>query len=339
MSLQISAWIRVGKALQNLLDNPSGSPYNEAWQETISLAYRKNAWFKPSQIEFALKGIVRLLEESALTEWAAKYTPVGGDRSKSIGVIMAGNIPMAGFHDLLCVSLSGHTLNAKLSSDDQVLQPFIHSILKEIDAGTASKIRFDGNIKDAGAVIATGSNNSSRYFEYYFGSKPHIFRKNRNSAAILTGEENEYDLILLGRDIFTYFGLGCRNVSKLYVPEDYSFDAFFTAMQSYSEVMDHNKYMNNYDYNKAVYLLNNQPFLTNNFMILMESTQLASPVSAVFYERYRDEDELRQTLDALSGEIQCIAGKKGPVLFGQTQMPAVSDYADGVDTMAFLTGI
>jgi len=333
-------WKQVGSDLQLLLENPDSSPFAGEWEAMLIKAHQVNPWFGKNEVITAFKGIAHMLAAQSLDKWSQSFTQNKTAQGElTVGVIMAGNIPMAGFHDMLCVNLSGHRLEAKLSSEDTVLLPFIQRLLSAHSPGTASKISFAGNLKNADAVIATGSNNTSRYFEYYFGNKPHIFRKNRNSVAVLTGIENEYDLLLLGRDIFTYFGMGCRNVSKLYVPEGYSFNNFFPAMQHYADVMQHNKYMNNLDYNNAVYLLNNRQFLTNNFLIVIEDASLHSPVSVLHFEYYKNEKELNTKLDMVRDQLQCVVSKNGTVMFGQTQLPDVNDYADGVDTMQFLQSL
>ncbi|HEX5002351.1 MAG TPA: acyl-CoA reductase [Bacteroidia bacterium] len=336
----LNAWKQVGSDLQHLLESPDSSPFAGEWQLLLTKANQENPWFGKNEVITAFKGIAHMLSKESLDKWSHSFTLKKTNKvERVVGVIMAGNIPMAGFHDMLCVSLSGHRLQAKLSSDDSVLLPFMLKLLASHHPEAASRISFKGNLKNADAIIATGSNNTSRYFEYYFGNKPHIFRKNRNSVAVLTGSENEYDLLLLGRDIFTYYGMGCRNVSKLYVPKGYSFDNFFPAMQHYADVMQHNKYMNNFDYNSAVYLLNTMKFLTNNFLIVIEDTSLHSPVSVVHFEYYENEKELSTKLEMVSDQLQCIVSKNGKVGFGQTQLPEVSDYADGVDTMQFLQSI
>jgi len=263
----------------------------------------------------------------------------GTHQPVNVGIIMAGNIPLAGFHDFLSVLVSGNRVIAKMSGSDSHLLPFITRILFSFAPGLAGNFGISEQMKNVDAIIATGSNNTSRYFEYYFSKIPHIFRKNRNSAAVLTGDENEFDFLLLGRDIFTYFGMGCRNVSKLYVPENYNFNNFFESITSYGHVMNHNKYMNNFDYHQALYLLNRQPFLTNNFVIVKEEESLSSPVGVLHYEYYSNEKQLESKLAAVKDELQCVVSKKGPVFPGQAQLPAIDDYADGIDTMSFLSAL
>lgn len=335
----IQAWTKVSDQIRMILDKSEKSTFSDQWATVCRQAEAENPWFTHNYLHHALEGISLILDSENLKAFAVKYQNEGKNETKDIGVIMAGNIPAAGFHDMLCVSLSNHNLSAKLSSSDKVILPFIKEILEWADPIEAAKIRFVENLKDVDAVIATGSDNSARYFEYYFGKKPHIFRKNRNSVGIITGEENEYDLILLGRDVFTYFGLGCRSVSKLFVPEGYSFDAFFEAMLEYKAVMQHSRYMNNHDYQQALYLMNQETFLTNNFLIVKEDTRLSSPVGVVFYESYKNQESLNTKLDSMSDKLQCIVKKGGIVNPGQAQIPGISDFADGVDTMEFLSNL
>lgn len=257
---------------------------------------------------------------------------------KSIGLILAGNIPMVGFHDVLSVLLSGHRALIKPASDDRILLPFLLGILAEIEPRFSDAIRLVDKLENPDAVIATGSNNSARYFEYYFGKYPHIIRKNRTSVAILSGNETDEELVRLGSDIFSYFGLGCRNVSKLYVPKGYVFDRFFKGMEQFGYLMQHNKYMNNYDYHRALFLLNQESFLTNDFLLLREHREVSTPVSVLHYESYANGADLNAGLETVQDQIQCTVGI-GHLPFGTAQCPGPMDYADGVDTMDFLTGL
>lgn len=331
------AWTKVAEQIRMILDKSEKSTFSDQWSTVCRQAEAENPWFTLDQLNHALHGISVILEPEKLKAFSDNYQNKATREPKEIGVIMAGNIPAAGFHDMLCVSLSNHNLSAKLSSSDKVVLQFIKRILEGANPTAASKIRFVENLKDVDAVIATGSDNSARYFEYYFGKKPHIFRKNRNSVGILTGNENEYDHILLGRDIFTYFGLGCRSVSKLFVPEGYVFDSFFEAMLEYKAIMQHTRYMNNHDYQQALYLMNQETFLTNNFLIVKEDSRLSSPVGVVFFEHYKNQESLQSKLDSLTDKLQCTVIKGGKINPGQAQTPSISDFADGVDTMEFLT--
>ncbi len=260
------------------------------------------------------------------------------------GLILAGNIPLVGFHDILCVLASGHIALIKLSSQDKLLIPYILRKLLEIEPGFNGRIEYIERLTGFDAVIATGSNNTSRYFDYYFGHVPHIIRKNRNSIAILTGEETSEQLKALGHDIFDYYGLGCRNVSKLYVPEGYNFNSFFEAIEEFKGIADHHKYNNNYDYNKSIFLVNLDKHLDNGFLLLKQDERLASPLAVLYYEEYAELASIKQKLDENLDHIQCIVANKrlagmNVINFGQTQQPKLWDYADGVDTMKFLKGL
>ncbi len=334
----LAAWKSTGEIIKQLLDGSAPEKWSGEFESVMREAEMANPWFTSKQVITAMEGISRLLDSMILEKWSARY-PEKIQDSRKVGVIMAGNIPLAGFHDFLCVLLSGYNIHAKLSSSDPVLLPFISKIYFSFMPEAKTRVAFVSHLREIDAVIATGSNNTSRYFEYYFGKIPHVFRRNRNSAAVISGSENEYDFLLLGRDIFTYYGLGCRNVSKLFVPAGYDFGEFFHNMTGFDDVMQHNKYMNNFDYHQALFLMNRQPFLTNNFLILTENLMLASPVSVLHYEFYNDEKELQQRLIDLEPELQCVVSKKGPILPGNSQLPAVDDYADGVDTMEFLQSL
>ncbi|HLG36053.1 MAG TPA: acyl-CoA reductase, partial [Bacteroidia bacterium] len=266
---------------------------------------------------------------------------------KIVGVINAGNIPAVGFHDFMCVLLSGNIYHGKNSSDDVHLLPFIAALLKKIKQGFEEKIFFVERISNPDAVIATGSNNSARYFEYYFGKYPHIIRKNRNGVAVLDGNETAEELSTLADDVFQYFGLGCRSVSKIFVPKNFDVRKLFPVFEKYNSVSQHNRYMNNYNYQRVMLLMNNAPFLENGFVILREATSLHSPISVLHYERYKNIIEVFEKLSAQSEEVQCIACRKellqqfkpeklSVVPLGQTQNPKLWNYADGVDTMEFL---
>lgn len=336
---QIDAWAKVGKELEALSSGSGNSSFQDAFNKTLIRAEQSNAWFTPDSVKTALSGISKMLGPLVLEKWLGSYPEKQLIAPKKVGIIMAGNIPLAGFHDFLCVLLSGHTAVVKQSSSDRFLLPFIAEILFHFAPNLKVQLVFADQLKGIDAIIATGSNNTSRYFEYYFGKLPHIFRKNRNSAAVITGAENEYDLLLLGRDVFTYFGMGCRNVSKLYVPENYSFDELFQSFVPYGDLLRHTKYMNNHDYHQALYLLNNENFLTNNFLIIRHDKALSSPVGVLHYENYTSEKELEQMLESERDLLQCVVRKNSPVSFGQAQFPDVWDYADGIDTMKFLSGI
>jgi hypothetical protein len=262
---------------------------------------------------------------------------------KTVGLVLAGNIPLVGFHDFISVLLSGHKVAVKTSSNDQHLLPFLAKYMISVQPELEKYITFvAGKLENFDAVIATGSNNTARYFEYYFKDKPSIIRKSRNSVAVLDGNESEEQMIALGEDVFRYFGLGCRNVSKLFIPRNYNFDAFFGGMYPYHRVMKFEKYINNYDYNKAVFLMSNFDLLDNEFLIIKEDSSYASPISSVFYEYYDNLDDIKNKLQEDQEQIQCVVSNdliENSVSFGQTQKPKLWDYADNIDTINFLINL
>jgi hypothetical protein len=346
---RIDAFVRLGKLVKMFADPQcrSGDPLYEQFGEKLEVAIRQvyfhNGWFTEENVRQAFAGIAAYLDERNLREWVSRYPEINTNSSapKKVGVIMAGNIPMVGFHDMLCVLISGNILVAKLSSGDRILLPLVAEMLIAIEPAYKDLISFaEGRMNGMDAMIATGSNNSSRYFEYYFSKCPHIIRSNRNSVAVLDGTETEEELHELGKDIFQYFGLGCRSVSKLFIPHDFDLDRVFKAIFGYKNLVDNKKYGNNYDYNKTVYLLNGDKLIENGFVLFKEDTRLSSPVATVFYERYLDDKILHARLSMDAPAIQCIVSKRkdinNTVDFGRTQCPAPWDYADGVDTLKFL---
>ncbi|WP_417935108.1 acyl-CoA reductase [Flagellimonas zhangzhouensis] len=335
----MAAFVKLGNYLRDFCENyhsTDGNP-DDGLMQAIYSAEQHNGWFTRENILFSLQQWGDALTEENLTEWLSKYDIQPVAAPKTIGIVMAGNIPLVGFHDFICVLLSGNRVLAKLSSNDKILLPFLTKYLVEQEPALKDSITFvEGKMEDFDAVIATGSNNTSRYFEYYFGKKPNIIRKNRNSVAILTGNETKEELMALGEDIFRYYGLGCRNVSKIFVPKDYDFEPFFNAIFEFKDIINEHKYANNYDYNKAVYLMSEFKILDNGFLVLKEDESLSSPISALFYTYYEDESDLRKQLNVMEEEIQCVVSAKGDVPFGATQKPKLNDYADGVDTLEFL---
>jgi hypothetical protein len=307
--------------------------------DLFKLSQSHNGWFTQEQVYHAIQSWAKALEEDNLNQWISVYD-FSEVKPKTVGLILAGNIPLVGFHDLLSVLISGHNVLVKTSSNDQHLIKFLARYLVAVNPEIENCITFtDGKLENFDAVIATGSNNTARYFEYYFKNKPNIIRKNRNSIAVLNGNETHDDLVNLGEDIFRYFGLGCRNVSKLFVPEDYNFDAFFKAIYEYKDVIYYEKYSNNYDYNKAVFLMSNFKLLDNEFLTLKEDTSYSSPISSVFYERYENIEHLKKQLEKDADQIQCIVSNgviENSIPFGKTQQPELWDYADNVDTLLFL---
>ncbi len=342
---RITAFHKLGEFLSDYLNNqPTNGldKYAVKLDEIVKSAKNHNGWFTEDNVKHALQSWANSLTNDNLTDWTKAYTPaINNADDKRVGVIMAGNIPLVGFHDFLSVLISGHRFLGKTSSSDAQLLPLLADVLMQLEPQFKNRIEFTkGKLTNFDAIIATGSNNTARYFEYYFGKYPHIIRKNRHSVAVLTGNETPEQLTALGEDIFRYYGLGCRSVSKLYVPKDYDFDLFFGAIFQYSSILDHDKYVNNYDYNKAVYMMNNIPMLENGFLVLKEDEQEASPVSFLFYEYYSDENQLKSRLAEKEEELQCVVATQPIVDFtvepGKTQSPSLSDYADRVDTLAFL---
>jgi hypothetical protein len=306
----------------------------EEWTAIKQQATLKNPWFTGEFIALAIAQIEKeMLQPEKLKLWLQHY-PIA-TRAKKVGIVMAGNIPLVGFHDLLCSFLIGHISYVKLSSKDDVLMRHIIEKLWAWEKETQQAIIIAERISGCDAYIATGSNNTSRYFEEYFGKYPHIIRKNRTSVAVLDGQESNEELNLLANDIFQYFGMGCRNVSQLYVPENYDFPRLFRAFEKYKELIHHNKYKNNFDYNLALLLLNKVHYLSDNVILLTQSDSAFSPLSVLNYQYYTEKETLIENLKA-NTEIQCIVGR-GQIPYGSAQCPGLRDYADGVDTMQFLS--
>lgn len=308
--------------------------------DVIHKASILNPWYTTANTKKQLAALAHNLTTKHLTSWLSPYPSLDSD--KSVALILAGNIPLVGFHDIMAVLLAGFKTQIKVSSEDAGLTSFVLNKLIEIEPLFAQKISLPDRLQNFDLVIATGSDNSSRYFEYYFGKKPHIIRKNRNSLAILTGKESQAHLQALGNDIFDFFGLGCRSVSKIYIPKGYDIGSFYEGIASFKEVMDHFKYTNNYDYNKSIYLINADKHYDNGFLLLKEDQRFASPLAVVFYEEYEDLSDLYTSLQAQADKIQCIVTDEEAIIdipcfkFGCSQAPALSDYADGVNTLDFL---
>jgi hypothetical protein len=317
---------------------------DEQWESIKERASRENGWFIPEFVETATKNIANsFLQNEILTSWVASYKlptsnpEIAESKPKTVGIVMAGNIPLVGFHDFLCVFISGHKAVIKPSTKDQVLIKHLVEKLQEWDAEVKHLIEFSEMLKGCDAYIATGSNNSSRYFDHYFGKYPNIIRRNRTSIAVLTGEESTNELEKLADDVYLYFGLGCRNVTKLYVPENYNFIPLLTVFKKYNFLSDNHKYKNNFDYNLALHLLNKKYYMTNDSILLIEDPAIFSPISQLNYEFYSNNDDLTVKLPE-EQNLQCITGKNF-IHFGIGQSPCISDYADGVDTLKFLAGI
>ncbi|KFC18995.1 acyl-CoA reductase [Epilithonimonas lactis] len=317
--------------------------YNEKEERLAYLMKRseiENPWFTLENQRYNLKQWAGLFTKGNIENWLSKYEL--SNTPKRVGLILAGNIPIVGFHDIISVVLSNHIPIIKLSSKDKLMLPFLLELWKEF---SNNEIEFEivDRLENFDAVIATGSNNTARYLEYYFKNHLSIIRKNRTSIAVLKGDETVEELQLLADDIFRYFGLGCRNVTKLLLPKDMKVDGLFENFVKYQDVINHNKYANNYDYNRAVYLLNQDLFWDNNFVMLREDEKLFSPLSVVNFSRYETLDEAKQFVEDNREEIQAIVAKPELGLesigFGETQNPSLDTYADDVDTMAFLSVI
>jgi hypothetical protein len=308
------------------------------WQEIKQQAYRENGWFTPAFIDIACANIYNeFLDSAALEKWVSFYKVDDNIVPKNLGIVMAGNIPLVGFHDFLAAFICGHRQRIKLSSKDSVLLKGIVDKLISTAPELSDNISFHDTLKNCDAYIATGSNNTARYFEQYFAKYPHIIRRNRTSVAILTGKESPEQLSALSDDIHLYFGLGCRNVSKLYIPAGYDFVPLLGSFEQYKYLADHHKYKNNYDYQLSIILLNNIYYMTNGATLLTENKGLFSPISHLYYEFYEDLEVLKKQLEG-NIDIQCLEGP-GLLQYGQAQSPGLFQYADGVDTMHFLLGI
>ncbi|MFD2520456.1 acyl-CoA reductase [Emticicia soli] len=307
-------------------------------------ARNENAWFTEDNVKLSLNNIARYyLDKEILANFVEANSIEANPNPKKVGIVMAGNIPVVGFHDLLCVVLSGNIALVKLSSSDSVLMRLLIFQLFEINPALRDYIKVADKLNEADAMIATGSDNTAKHFEYYFTKIPHIIRKNRTSVAVLTGEESRTELANLGNDIFQYFGLGCRNVSKLFVPKGYTFDKFYESIEYWSTISIHHKYNNNYDYNKSVLLVNKTPHFDNGFLLLKEDAALVSAISVCHFEYYENKEHLQQLIESHQEKIQCIVSKdrnfENSFAFGEAQAPKLNDFADGVNTIEFLKNI
>ena len=318
--------------------------HDASLEEAINKAHASNPWFIPEFSRTAVDAIAnQYLDETKCKKWMETYLKSSSD-PKDVGIIMAGNIPLVGFHDLLCVLASGHNAIIKMSEKDTILTRFIADAWIKIEPSLADRIRFTDKLQNFDAVIATGSNNSARYFKYYFRNHPHILRQNRNGVAVINGNETSADLRELAKDIFLYFGLGCRSVSKIYVPEGYDFSEWNKAIEEWSFLGDHNKYKNNLDYNFAIYIINRVPHINLGHLILKEDDAIASRIGCVHYSFYADPGELKRELERKREFIQCLVSKDPVpgwehILPGKSQLPSLFHYADGIDTMAFLSSL
>ncbi|WP_197705557.1 acyl-CoA reductase [Labilibaculum antarcticum] len=349
-SERIQAFVELGNFLSQFSsedakrnDHRLNSAYYDDFEALLDRVSNENLWFTPLHVHASINGICTFLEEQKLNDWLNKYSIPDQNTQLKVAIIMAGNIPMVGFHDMLSVLISGHSFIGKLSSKDNQLLNFVSKLLIEINSEFKELISFQSERLSGenkfDAIIATGSNNSARYFEAYFKKYNHIIRRNRNSVAVLSGNETNEELEALGRDVFLYFGLGCRNVSKLYIPKGYNLVHLLDCWKNYSFVNNHNKYANNYDYQRSMFLMNRIEHLDTGFVLLNENTQITSPIGVVNYEYYSEINQLENNLNKNSELIQCIVGNEiqNSIPFGKAQEPELWDYADNVDTMEFLT--
>lgn len=351
LSQRISAFAALGsffsqfssEKIEKKFSTEKNDLFFDAFKMQIERAREYNGWFTKDNVLHSIESWAEALTQENLEKWTAAYDFSKVEAPKTVAVIMAGNIPLVGFHDFLSVLISGHGIIVKQSSNDKHFLPLIAKFLEHTNEAFKGRIAFtEGSLENYDAVIATGSNNTARYFEHYFGNYPNIIRKSRNSCAILNGEESHEELEALGEDIFQYFGLGCRSVSKLFVPQGYNFEPLFKGLFKFKDIINYKKYENNYDYNKAVYLMSLFKIQENGFVMLKEDASYASPIATVFYEFYDDLDFLKKRLHDESEQIQCVVSNENVVnfvKFGQTQRPKLWDYADNVDTIEFLINI
>lgn len=315
----------------------SKEEYN-AFQLCIQQAHAWNGWFTQANVRKQLSELGEALQREHLEAWTSRYA-IPDEGRRHTALITAGNIPLVGFHDMLCVLMAGHHLYVKVSSDDAKLTDGMLRLLQLLDDPLAARAHLvTEKLERFEAVIATGSNNTNRYFEYYFKDKPNLLRKNRTSVAVLEGDEDENELSLLGTDVFQYFGLGCRNVGKVFVPNDFDLDRLFRAFYTHHDIIHHNKYANNYDYHKAIFLMNGEKIWDNGFLLIKEDYSLHSPLGVLFVQRYNERSEVDDILNQITDELQCIVGRSY-LPFGKSQSPMLDDYADGIDTMAFLLSL
>lgn len=337
--LQIKGLVQLSQFLA-LFFGKDETQYNDNEIELSGLLKKsqlENPWFTEENMKYALRQWVGLLTEEQLKQWLSQYH--FSRQAKRVGLILAGNIPLVGFHDVISVVLSGNIPLIKLSSKDQRILPFLMKLWHTFSEGNVVYELVE-KLEDFDAVIATGSNNTARYLEYYFKNHKSIIRKNRTSVAVLNGDETDEELQQLAEDIFRYFGLGCRNVTRLFLPQDFKLDRLFENFLAFGDIINHNSYANNYDYNKAIYLLNQEKFWDNNFVMLKEDDQLFSPLSVLNFSRYQDLEEVKAFLSENEKDIQCVVAKPELQLnsesFGEAQHPKLDTYADQVDTMKFL---
>jgi len=338
---KIIALSKLGKILSDVAHEKIWSGYSlginkdeySSFIDAIKKAKYHNGWFSYDMVIFALLSWSKSLTVENIKFWLSKYEIKANNQS--IAIICAGNIPMVAFHDILCSYLCGMNVQVKLSSSDNVLIPELIKILANFDEKVLDDIVFTDKVSNFNKVIATGSNNTSRYFNEFFGKYPSIIRKNRTSIAIIDGSETKEDLVNLSKDIFLYYGLGCRNITKLYLPLGYELDNIFGGLFNMKDVIYNNKYANNYDYYKAIFLLENYDIIENGFIILKEDNAIFSPIGTLYYQYYNNKNELDEMLNEHKKEIQCIVGRNY-IPFGLSQEPKLWNYSDNIDTIDFL---
>lgn len=345
---KIQGFAKLGSVLVQASNNEISSEFPDVSKRLIALienTHIENPWFIKEYVRYTFNQIGNSLSEKRLREWTNLYSTedLNKDTSQTIAVVMAGNIPLVGFHDFLSVLISGHKILIKQSSKDPLISE-ISKILCDIDSDFIPYINFaKDKLKNFDAIIATGSNNTKRYFEYYFSKYPSIIRGHRNSVAVITGDENEDNLKKLAHDVFLYFGMGCRNVSKIYIPRDYPVKKLIEAFLGYESILlNHHKYFNNYEYFKSIYLINREPFLDSGFFMMKQDSQLSAPLSVVYWEEYSSKKALMNSLNEIKNNIQCIVSEDetiSPIAFGEAQNPNWNDYADGIDVLSFLLAV
>jgi hypothetical protein len=309
--------------------------------ELESIGWRaasENRWFTVETVKKSLVGIVKMLDEEQLLAFANRYPAC--EVNKTVGLVLAGNIPAVGFHDIVIAFLCGCSVKVKLSHQDKVLITLLLDEMKALGGPEFVRVELTEKLEliNLDAVIATGSNNSARYFEEYFSAVPNVIRKNRTSVGILNGEESTDDLENLAEDIVAYYGLGCRNVTKLMIPKGYDLIPLLARLEARTGLLDQTKYVHNYDYNKSILLVNCEDHLDTGNVLFKESEDLFSPISIVHYEYYKDQNDLRVKLDEKNEQVQCTVGS-GYIPFGKSQSPGILDYADDVDTVEFLKAL
>jgi len=333
---RIAAFAALGSAMR---DAASGieTGASSRFLRLIDSLENSNPWFTPDNVRKALGALGGKLTEARLREWLGRYPEIPDHTlSSTVGVVMAGNIPLAGFHDLLCVLITGNRLMAKISSKDALLMQAVTGFISEAEPGLGRCITLtDGTLSGFDAVIATGSDNTSRYFEYYFRDWPSVIRRNRNSAAVLDGTESEEEMHLLGEDVFAYFGLGCRSVSKLFLPEGYDITRLTSCWQGWEKLRSHQKYAVNYDHSKAIMIVNRQPFTDTGYLLLRHDPSLSPPMAVLNYDFYASHKQLKMELETSANNLQCVTGH-GYTPLGKAQQPELWDYADDVDSILFL---